>query len=341
MTLRLGRILAVGAVLATWVVAGSVQAENWADGLFAEHGVDFGTVPRGAKVRHSFLLSNRFNEPITILDVRASCGCTTGQASVALVPPGGSAVIEAQMDTRNFVGIKATTLTVTVITASGQQGEARFAVQSYILPDIVLNPGSVDFGVVSKGQVPEQVVTIERLGAPGWRFTKIIASDALCKVVEAKLVESYRNAQGVGYTMTVRLKPEASAGVLRDEIRLLSNDPQSPSVPVLVTAQVQGSLSATPAVLALGSISSTAGAQGRYLVRGTQPFHIIAVEGNGDGFTLAAPMDPQAKTLHVLTLTYHPEQGSTRGDLRRAFRVVTDLPGEAPLTVNAMAHVAP
>jgi hypothetical protein len=250
-------------------------------------------------------------------------------------------VIEAQMDTRNFVGIKATTLTVTLVTASGRQGEARFGVQSNILPDIVLNPGSVDFGLIGKGQTPQQVVTIERVGVPGWRFTKLIASDAFCRVVDAKLVESYRNAQGVGYTLTVALKPDAPTGVLRDEIRLLTTDPQSPSVPVLVTAQVQGSLTATPAALNLGSVDSTAGGQGRFLIRGAQPFHITSVEGHGDGFTLAAPLDAEAKALHVLTLTYRPEQGSTRGALRRDFRILTDLPGEAPLTLSAMANVAP
>ena len=45
------------------------------------------------------------------------------------------------MDTRNFVGPKATVLFVTLITASGREAEARLAVSSHILSDIVLNPG--------------------------------------------------------------------------------------------------------------------------------------------------------------------------------------------------------
>ena len=105
-------------------------------------------VPRGVKVKHEFLLVNRLAEPITILNLRPSCGCTSGRASVSTVAPGQTAVIEAEMDTRNFVGPKSTILFVTLITAGGREAEARLGVTSHILSDIVLNPGSIDFGTV-------------------------------------------------------------------------------------------------------------------------------------------------------------------------------------------------
>lgn len=335
----IGRAIVFGIVLGLSTAAQG-QSGNWAESLFSERGIDFGPVPRGAKVRHNFVLTNRFHETLTILDVRASCGCTSGRASASTVPPGGQAVIEAEMDTRNFVGPKATTLTVTLLTASGQQGEARFGVRSNILPDVVLNPGSADFGIIRQGQTPAQTITIERVGYPDWRFTRLIASEAFCKVVDATLTESYRNSGGVGYNLTIKLRPAAPPGVVRDEIRLLTNDPQSPSVPVLVTAQVQGSLTVTPALLALGRVSSSGTAQGRFLVRGSRPFRIQSVEGEGDGFSLKAA-DSTPKTLHIVNLAYRPQDGASRGDLRRSFRITTDLPGEPPLDVTATLRVEP
>ncbi len=95
-------------------------------------------VPRGVKVKHDFLMVNRLGESITILNLRPSCGCTSGRASASQVGPGQSAVIEAEMDTRNFVGPKSTILYVTFITASGREGEARLGVSSKILSDIVM-----------------------------------------------------------------------------------------------------------------------------------------------------------------------------------------------------------
>jgi hypothetical protein len=205
----------------------------------------------------------------------------------------------------------------------------------------VINPGSVDLGVVARGQTPGQVVTVERVGAPTWQVSRMIASEAFCKIVDAKLEQSYRNGQGVGYNLTVTLRADAPAGLVRDEIRLVTNDPQNPAVPVLVTAQVRGSLTAAPSQLNLGAVVSAAGANGRYIVRAARPFTITRIEGQGDGFSVAVPSDPSPKAMHVLTLSYRPEQGSMRGDLRRTFQVYTDLAGEPPLTLTATARVAP
>ena len=136
------------------------------------------------------------------------------------------------------------------MTASGREAEVRLGVSANILADIVLNPGSIDFGTVMKGQARSQVLTIDRIGAPGWRFERMVSAS---RVLSAQLVESRRNAKGdVSYTLTVGIKPDAPAGPLRDEIRLLSNDRETPSIPVMVTAWVRGDLTAAPSVLSLG-----------------------------------------------------------------------------------------
>ena len=45
--------------------------------------------------------------------------------------------------------------------------------------------------------------------------------------------------------------------------------------------------------------------------------------------------------MHVVTVAYKPEEGTTRGDIRHIFRVHTDLPGEPPLDLTATLHVDP
>ena len=75
-------------VLALGTGTGTVRAAGWADSLFSERAFDFGPVPRGAKVKHDFVLTNRLAEPITILNLRPSCGCTSGKASTSTVNPG-------------------------------------------------------------------------------------------------------------------------------------------------------------------------------------------------------------------------------------------------------------
>lgn len=312
------------------------QGQNWPDSLFAERSHDFGAVPRGGIVRHPFVLTNRLNVPISILNLRVSCGCTSGTASATLVQPGQAAVVEAQMDTRNFVGRKSTTLFVSVM-AGNAQAEIALGVSSLILSDVVLNPGSIDFGTVARGQAPALLIAIDRVGRPDWKVVKLISGS---KVLNASLQETQRTGANVGYQLNVSLKGDAPAGIVRDEIRLITNDPEAPGIPVLVNAQIRGDLAATPSLLALGNASSSAALQGRYIVRASKPFAISRVEGLGDGFKLGAN-DSTRKPLHTITLTYTPSEGQTRGDLHKTFRIVTDLPGEAPLEVQATVHVEP
>ena len=50
----------------------------------------------------------------------------------------------------------------------------------------------------------------------------------------------------MSYALTVGIKPDAPAGLVRDEIRLLSNDRETPSIPIMVTATVRGELMQPP-----------------------------------------------------------------------------------------------
>jgi hypothetical protein len=160
------------------------------------------------------------------------------------------------------------------------------------------------------------------------------------RVLRGQLVESARDRESVQYKLTIALRPDAPAGLVRDEIRLLTNDPETPSIPIPVTATIQADLVASPSVLALGRVMSAGGAQGRFLVRASRPFAIVAIEGTGDGFTVS-PTAASKATAHLLTVSYRPEDGRSRGDLRHVFRVVTDLPGEPPLDLTATCHVEP
>jgi hypothetical protein len=326
-----------GSWLLIGIGAGSVRAAAWTDALFPEKRHDFGMVPRGVKVKHDFLLVNRLAEPITILNLRPSCGCTSGRTATAMVAPGQTAVIEAEMDTRNFVGPKSTVLYVSLITASGREGEMGLGVSSHILSDVVLNPGAINFGTVTRGQSPTQVLTIDRINAPGWKFVRMVSA---CRAINAQLAETSRTATSASYALTVNMKPDVPVGLLRDEIRLISNDPEAPSIPLMVTAIVRGDLTAVPSVLSLGQIHSAAGAQGRFVVRASRPFAIQSIEGGVDGFSTSLP-DAARQSMHIVTVAYKPEEGTTRGDIRHNFRVHTDLPGEPPLDLTATLHVDP
>jgi hypothetical protein len=322
----------VGVALAAGFMTSAAQASQaaWYDSLFSERAHDFGPVPRGAKVRHKFVLTNNTSTPISILNLRVSCGCTSGTASDSVIQPGKAGYVEAQMDTRNFVGRKATTLYVTIHNGY-QELEISLNVASTILSDIVLNPGGLDFGSIVRGQSPSLSLTIDRVGQPDWRIVKMVSAS---KVLSATLAETQRNSGQVSYRLDVAIKPNAASGIVRDEIQFITNDNESQSFPVLVTAQIQGTITATPNVLALAAPTSEVPVVGRYIVRAPKPFKITGVEGQGEGYAVTVD-NTEAKALHVVTLRVKAEAGKPAPAASRTFKLTTDLVGEGPAVVMA------
>ena len=180
----IGRLI-VGFVMATASASTALGASQgaWADTLFSERQHDFGPVPRGAMVRHKFVLTNNTATPISILNLRVSCGCTSGTASDSVIPPGKAGFVEAQMDTRNFVGRKATTLFVSVHNGY-QESEISLGVASTILSDIVLNPGGIEFGSIVRGQSPTMSLTIDRVGQPDWRVVRMVSASKVLNRID-------------------------------------------------------------------------------------------------------------------------------------------------------------
>ena len=240
------------------------------------------------------------------------------------------------MDTRSFVGPKSTTLFVTVTTPTGETAEIRLGVTSNILADIVLNPGTIDFGTVIRGQRLERQLTIDHVGQPGWRITKMSSTNP---ALDGALHETLRTADSVTYLLKLALKPDAPVGPIREEIVIQTNDPTHVRIPVLVSGTIRGQLIASPAVLALGKVTSSDGAKGRVVVRSGTPFIISKIEGEGDGFRVRPDSD-SPKNVHLIEILYQPPANSETGDLKRLFKVWTDLPGEPPIEVTATLHVA-
>src|SRR3954468_23804106 len=103
--LRYSAVLLVG----LWA-AGPAAAASWADAMFDELSKDFGSVPRGPTLTHHFRVVNNTRGPVSISNVRVSCGCTTAQALKNYLNPGEETAVLARMDTTRFVGPKSVTI---------------------------------------------------------------------------------------------------------------------------------------------------------------------------------------------------------------------------------------
>ncbi|MFM2388195.1 MAG: hypothetical protein RL660_2952 [Bacteroidota bacterium] len=74
---------------------------------------DFGKVPEGPQATTEFKVKNISNEPLTISNVQASCGCTVPNWTKEAIPPGETGTIKAIYNTQGRPGNIYKTLTVT------------------------------------------------------------------------------------------------------------------------------------------------------------------------------------------------------------------------------------
>jgi len=277
------------ALIASFVIAFGVAPalaqSAWAEKMFKDgltH--DFGSVPRGAQLSHRFVITNIYAVRMEITSVTSGCGCVTATPAKRVLEPRESTTIEVHMDARRFTGPKTVGISVTV--GPDFISTAQLRVSANSRADIVFNPGEVNFGTVTRGQTPSQVIDVEYAGVLEWQGTEASVQDL---PVEGALSELYRRPGQVGYRVRVTLKANAPIGTLKGNLFLKTNDPASPLLPVLVEGVVQSNLTVAPAALNLGVVKVGETLTRRVVVRGNKPFRVLGVEGLGEGMQLDPP----------------------------------------------------
>jgi hypothetical protein len=298
-------------IAALWVVcsASIVSAQdqnrklNWAERMFSDLSIDFGSVARGADTRFPLILTNLYEENVTIVDVSTTCGCSAARPDKTLLKTYEKAVVDVQMDTRKFTQRKNSNVDVT-LRFEGRQGSAtrtvRVPITAYIRTDVVLTPGNADFGTIEYGRGGERTVNIAYAGRSDWQIREIQANN---DHLHASLSEVSRGGGRVNYQLTVRLDENAPLGRLRDQIVLITNDSNAREVPVLVTGLVEPDIIVTPATFPLGRLAPGETKEFNVVIRGKRPFAIQNIEctSHPECFELLRPVEGE-KSVHVLPL---------------------------------------
>lgn len=81
--------------------------------IFEEMLVDFGTVEEGTQVEQTFTFQNPGQEPLLLLDVRSSCGCTIASWPKQPIAPNESGTIFVQFNTTGRSGPQQKVVTLT------------------------------------------------------------------------------------------------------------------------------------------------------------------------------------------------------------------------------------
>src|SRR5262245_43203372 len=243
--------LAAGMLL---VNAAAAQSSAWADKILSSKTThDFGTVARGAQLKHTFTMNNIYKVPLQITNIGVECGCVTATPSTKILQPGETAQLEINMDTARFSGAKQVKVRITV--GPEYVSTATVTVSAFARQDVVFNPGEIDFGAVAKGQTSTKFIDVEHAGNANWRVSEIVKSGAA--PFDLKVEQLPQKVGGfvtVGYRIFATVKPGAAPGAFKQEILLKTNDPQAPVITFHIGGNVRTSLNVAPNPVNLGSL---------------------------------------------------------------------------------------
>ncbi len=274
---------------------------DWAEKMFSDLKVDFGTVARGADTRTEIIVENLYEEDVTVVKVGTTCGCTAAKPDKTLLKTHDKARIAVVMNTVKFMHRKDSNVDVT-LRFHGAKGAAtktvRVPITAYIRSDVVLTPGNADFGSIEFGQSAEKTLKIAYAGRQDWKITGIRNGNEL---IEAEVTETERAGGRVTYHLTVQLKGDARIGAIQDKIYLLTDDQKSPEVPVLISGRVSPDIEILPSKFALGKLAPGEVKQFNVVVKGKRPFSISGIEcdAHPDCFQIR-PLNEDMKTVHVV-----------------------------------------
>jgi hypothetical protein len=307
------------------------SAASWAEAMFEELSKDFGTVPRGPTLYHTFRLTNGTGQAVHISGVRVSCGCVSAAALQSQLAPGQSTAVQASMDTRRFSGVKAVTIYVQFDQPRWE--EVRLWVQANGRDDITVTPEALALGQAKHGSTPAASVTVSLVGSSRWDIVEVQRES---NYVRTSLKELRRDANEVSYQLTASIRADAPIGKWFTDVWLKTNDPSTARIRVPLTVEIESALSVSPSTLMLGEVKPGEQVQRKIVVRGTEPFRITKIEGTDDELSIQDSTS-ESKPVHVLTVTL---KAAKAGEFERRLKVITDLKEDRETAFSAKARIA-
>jgi uncharacterized protein DUF1573 len=319
--------------VAAFLAAGPALASTWGEGLFDEFSKDFGSVPHGQVLTHPFTIKNNTGQTVTISGVRVSCNlCTSATVLKGQLKPGEESAVAVRMDSGKFSGVK--TVYVYVTFSEPQYDEVRLWIQANSREDINVTPESLAFGRIKHTEAATKTVSIIFYGGVPSEITEVQSES---NYVQAKVGAARRGGNEVAYELTAKLRSDTPVGKWFTDIWVKTNNPSLPKVRVPLTVEIEPTVTLNTTTLALGEVKVGGTAERKLVVRGTKPFKITSIKGDGDGLEVKDNTS-ESREQHVLTVRL---KGGKAGDFTRTVKIVTDLKDEGDVEFHAKGQIVP
>lgn len=328
------RLLYPFCLVAFVAMSASAQDPFWAEKMLNRKDFKFGSVAKGGDATLQLNVKNIYKEDVQITNLGTGCSCVSWDEKnfPIVIPSGKEIVLTLRLDTIRYDGERKSVAKVSLLEPTNVAAKTlEFPIEAYIRKDIVLAPGSVNFGAVDLGKGAEQRVAINYAGRADWTITDVKTGNPN---LTTKIEQKNRGNGLVNYELIVTLKPETPQGGLRDQITLVTDDVNNPQIPVLVEAKIEADIVA--ADLQFGSVIAGQTKTMNVIIRGRKPIKIEKIERTKSDESFKVKSPQTTATVHSLSLTFTPP--NEPGPFEEEF-FVTISGREQPITFKAKGRI--
>ena len=322
--------------------------EEWARAMVDKEmlNINYKSVARGQDVSFKIRLTNLYKEEIQVTNLSTSCGCISWDesrggvlAGPIIIPSGQEKVLTLRLDTVRHQGEQKNKRGfITLLnTVNGHAATATVVAEGYIRTDVVLQPGSVNFGSVDPHKEMEQRIAVNYAGRNDWR---LLSAKCNSPHLSADVVERARGNGLVNYELIVKLKDTAPVGALRDQLILVTDDANNPQIPVQVDARIEPDIvvmNADFGKLVVGKPKKIS-VLVRYTKQPPRPFKIEKFERTRAESSIKVEKSSDSKPIHQLFLTFTPPDEP--GPFEEEFFLTISGHSE-PITFKARGRIEP
>jgi hypothetical protein len=292
---------------------------------------EFGTVAKGEKLDHSFLVKNTGDADLLIVAARPACGCTVADFD-KVIKPGQTGKVSAHVDTTAFAG--PISKTVTLETNDPSTPSSMLTIHATVQPFVEAYPaGFVRYNLL-QGDAETQTVTIYSEEEEPFEIKNVdVPAGGWARATFEKIENEADRAKNAGragqnqYKVNITVGgSEAKLGPLADKVRIVTNSKHQPEYFVSISGVIRPTFRVEPTVLNFGEVASTDAAATRSLVfqsndlRQPERFAVTKVESTVPGIVTSVKPGAQKG---IFEITLQVDKAATPGDIDGAVKIYT------------------
>ncbi len=303
---------------------------------FASKTQDTGEILDTVTASLSFLFRNTGSGPLTITQVKPSCGCTVPELAKKTYMPGEAGSLDVNFDPKGKKGALARS--ITIFTDSDFTPSESIVVRALVKPVVVTEPMVLPFQAAQKGTAVTQEFKIYGR-IDGFKVTRATVDDRETfdiEVVDGGMVDK-DGEQLALQIIKLTLKDTAKPDNHRAEITVRTNDERKPIFTLAAVARVLGDLNMSPIRVTMGRLTVGDTFEREFFVTSKSGSAFEITNATASSIAIDAkytfePVDPELRNRWSVKVTGSVVNAAPRFNTQ--IHLVTDVDDEEQLTVQ-------